>query len=249
MPIPRPTIRSEIEALLPQLRLYARALAGSQETGDTLVRALLEALLKDPESLGREHLSRQQLFRLFHAVHDPDAALPHAGRQALLLTAVVGFTTEQAAQILDQDEPQVQRSIAQACAAIGEMIRSRILIVEDEPLIAMHLQLLMEDMGHEVVAVAVSHDEAVQAASEHEIDLLLSDIQLANGSSGIDAAKVIVAQHRMPVIFITAFPDQLMTGEAPEPAFVIVKPFDKDAVGTMVSQALLALLPDFSPNT
>jgi CheY-like chemotaxis protein len=252
------SMRSRLEPHLPHLRLYARALAGSQHAGDALVRTLLSALVDQPGALSARAEPRLQLFQLFHSCHDPDhpgfcghagTSLPHPGRQALLLSVVEGFTLAQTAKILSETEAEVAQAIATARTEIAEMIRSRILIVEDEPLIAMHLEHLMEDMGHSVVAIAASRDEAVIAAQTHAPDLLLVDIQLLDGSSGIDAANSIVAQFDIPVIFITAFPERLLTGEPPEPAFLVTKPFDPDAVIATVGQALLARLPEFASAT
>ncbi len=249
------SMRSQLEPHLPHLRLYARALSGSQHAGDALVRSLLAALVVQPGALSGEADPRLQLFQLFHACHDPahpgfcghaGMALPHPDRQALLLTVVEGFNLSQTAQILDQTEHRVELAIDSARTAIADMMRSRILIIEDEPLIAMHLEQLMEDMGHSVVAIAATRDQAVIAAEAHSPDLLLVDIQLADGSSGVDAANAIVALLDIPVIFITAFPERLLTGEPPEPAFLVTKPFDPDAVVATVGQALLARLPEFA---
>jgi CheY-like chemotaxis protein len=67
---------------------------------------------------------------------------------------------------------------------------------------------------------------------------VLADIQLADGSSGIDAVKDILARLDVPVIFITAFPERLLTGERPEPTFLITKPFQRSTVKAAISQAL-----------
>jgi CheY-like chemotaxis protein len=68
--------------------------------------------------------------------------------------------------------------------------------------------------------------------------MVLADIQLADGSSGIDAVNDILAESPIPVIFITAFPERLLTGERPEPAFLVTKPFNPEMVKALISQAL-----------
>lgn len=68
--------------------------------------------------------------------------------------------------------------------------------------------------------------------------MVLADIQLADGSSGIDAVNDILAASAIPVIFITAFPEHLLTGERPEPTFLVTKPFDENMVKALISQAL-----------
>jgi DNA-binding LytR/AlgR family response regulator len=69
-------------------------------------------------------------------------------------------------------------------------------------------------------------------------NLVLADIQLADGSSGIDAVNDMVAEFEAAVVFITAFPERLLTGDKPEPAFLITKPFDANVVKAITSQAL-----------
>ena len=106
-----------------------------------------------------------------------------------------------------------------ASQQISEMIASDVLIIEDEPLIAMDIEDLVTSLGHRVLGIARTQREAVRMASERKPQLVLSDIQLADGSSGIDAVNDILRQFDVPVIFITAFPERLLTGERPEPAF------------------------------
>ena len=93
-------------------------------------------------------------------------------------------------------------------------------------------------MGHNVVGIATTRTEAVDLARKSPPDLVLADIQLADGSSGIDAVKDILADITAPVIFITAFPERLLTGQRPEPTFLISKPFREETVKTTISQAL-----------
>jgi len=90
----------------------------------------------------------------------------------------------------------------------------------------------------DVTGVAVTRDEAVQLAMAHRPGLVLADIQLADDSSGIDAVKDILAEFSVPVIFITAFPERLLTGERPEPTFLITKPFQRSTVKAQIAQAL-----------
>lgn len=238
------SLRRRIEPHLPHLRRYARALTGSQRAGDGLVRTLLQALVDGQAQLSGRDDPREALFALLHASN----RLPHEDRHALLLTVVEGFSVDQAARILREPPAAVQRSVAAARAAIAEMIRSRVLIIEDEPLIAMALEQLMTDMGHSIVGMAATEAQAVRIVAANPPDLVLADIQLADGSSGIDAVNRILAVNDVPVIFITGYPERLLTGLLPEPAFLVAKPFDPDVVAATVGQALLARLPDFAPD-
>ena len=96
----------------------------------------------------------------------------------------------------------------------------------------------MKELGHRVTGAATTYDEAVEAVSRHKPGLVLADIQLADGSSGIDAVKDILKRIDVPVIFITAFPERLLTGERPEPTFLITKPFQPETVKAAIGQAL-----------
>lgn len=246
---------------LPFLRRYGRALTGSQAEGDRYVRATLEAIVAAPEEFPRDVDPRLGLYRTFQAIwgssqiddHEADLAggsdqeaiararlarIAPISRQALLLTAMEGFTVEDAAYLIDVDTAEVDALVADALAEIEQQTRARVLVIEDEPIIAMDLETIVRDLGHEVTGVAVTRDEAVALAMEDRPGLVLADIQLADDSSGIDAVKDILAQFNVPVIFITAFPERLLTGERPEPTFLITKPFQRSTVKAAISQAL-----------
>lgn len=112
------------------------------------------------------------------------------------------------------------------------------LIIEDEPIIALDIEALVRDLGHEVTAVARTRSEARTFAASETPGLILADIQLADDSSGIDAVKDILTEHHIPVIFITAFPERLLSGDRPEPTYLITKPFKPDTVKAAIGQAL-----------
>jgi DNA-directed RNA polymerase specialized sigma24 family protein len=244
---------------LPFLRRYARALTGDQATGDRCVRLALQALAEGEESLDEALPSRVSLYRLFHVrwrrdgptVHgEASAPTPIAAarshlmriapisRQAFLLTAMEGFTLSETAQILGVDFGEIETLIQAAQHDIDEELATDVLIIEDEPVIAADIQALVEELGHTVCGLAATRDEARIAAASSAPGLVLADIQLADGSSGIDAVKDILSDVSVPVIFITAFPERLLTGERPEPAFLITKPFDPATVKAAIGQAL-----------
>lgn len=245
---------------LPFLRRYGRALTGSQTQGDRYVRATLEAIVAAPEEFPRDVDPRLGLYRTFQviwnstsvgetadagAVEDSEAIararlarMSPLSRQALLLTAMEGFTPEDAAYLIDADASRVEDLVSEALTEIEQQTRARVLIIEDEPIIAMDIESIVRDLGHELTGVAVTRDEAVALAMEDRPGLVLADIQLADDSSGIDAVKDILAEFQVPVIFITAFPERLLTGERPEPTFLITKPFQRSTVKAAISQAL-----------
>ena len=80
----------------------------------------------------------------------------------------------------------------------------RVLIVEDEAIIALHLAMLVAELGHVVCATAASAAGAIALATAHNPDVALMDIRLAQGSSGIDAARMLYAQQALRCIFLSA---------------------------------------------
>jgi DNA-directed RNA polymerase specialized sigma24 family protein/CheY-like chemotaxis protein len=245
---------------LPFLRRYARALTGSQKHGDAYVRQALEAIVSAPHEFPRDVDVRLGLYRTFQRIwqsthDDPERAVGEAeglsnvadlrlaritprSRQALLLTQLEGFTPEDAAYLMETDPAEVESLVEEAIAEIERQTHADLLIIEDEPIIAMDLETIVRDLGHNVTGVAVTRDEAVTQARAHRPGLVLADIQLADDSSGIDAVKDILSEFQVPVIFITAFPERLLTGERPEPTFLITKPFQRSTVKAAISQAL-----------
>lgn len=253
------SLASEISSHVPYLRRYARSVMGTQASGDNYVAALLEMLITDPKSLSRERGARAGLYKLFVSLWssidinlreskavtglDTNAsrnlqAISPLPRQAFLLTSVENFSRSDAAYILGVDESGVDGLLEQANHDIAAQVATRVLIIEDEPLIAMDIQAMVEDLGHEVTGIARTHDEAMRLVKQEEPGIVLADIQLADGSSGLDAVNEILKTMNLPVIFITAFPERLLTGERPEPAFLVTKPFEPTAVSALISQAL-----------
>ena len=159
-------------------------------------------------------------------------------RAALLLTAVEAFSPEEAAFIIDESPEDIENAILDAQKTIDSQLASRVLIIEDEPIIAMDLENLVTELGHKVVAVASTKDEAVAKAHAERPGLVLADINLGEGGSGIDAVSEILSAFDIPVIFITAYPEKLLTGERPEPTYLIAKPFLPETVQATVGQAL-----------
>ena len=252
------SIASLIGPQIPLLRRYARALTGSQASGDAYVAAVLETLLADSGLFDRSAEPREETYRLFSRLWNAMPLNSESGakaamasltdqrleaitplpRQAFLLTAVEGFGPEQAARVLGVEQGAFDRLIETAGREIGAQMASKVAIIEDEPLIAMDLESLVESLGHEVVGLARTRAEAVALARAARPGLVLADIRLADGSSGLDAVNEILETFRVPVIFITAFPETLLTGQRPEPAFLISKPFRAETVKAIVSQAL-----------
>jgi DNA-directed RNA polymerase specialized sigma24 family protein/CheY-like chemotaxis protein len=251
-------IAQKISPHIPYLRRYARALTGNQKSGDAYVTAAIESIITDPSSFQEELNPKVALYRVFTKIwrslrvnrqksegrtfdHDIDNKLeiitPPA-RQAFLLLTIEDFSNAEAAAVLDVSEKELDELLTQAGREIAEQIATNVLIIEDEPIIAMDVEHIVRSLGHSVAGIARTHNEAVAIARKEGIGLVLADIQLADGSSGINAVNEILQNIELPVIFITAYPERLLTGERPEPTFLITKPFQPETVKAVISQAL-----------
>jgi len=245
---------------LPYLRRYARALTGNQQSGDHYAAVTLEAILQDMDAVSGASTTRVGLFRTFHHIwstsgspveeagngESPEAqtqqrlaSLTSNTREALLLNSIEGFSAAQIGEIVDVPKSEAIELINIARNEMAQSVTGRIMIIEDEAIIAMDISAIVESMGHEVTGIARTRDQAVELARKHPPEMILADIQLADKSSGIDAvAHILEEMGDIPVVFITAFPERLLTGERPEPAFLITKPYSEDQVQSAVSQAM-----------
>ena len=253
------SLGDQIARNLPYLRRYARALTGSQATGDAFVRATLEAALADSELKQSLEGGRVPLYRAFNkvwssayldvpenvgddrhegAAQDRLKSVTPLNRQALLLTTLEDFSSDQAGEIMDMAADDIERLAQEAISEIDRESSTSVLIIEDEPLISMQLEDLVSSLGHEVCGTAATRTQAQEVVAEKTPGLVLADIQLADGSSGLDAVDDILSIGSVPVIFITAYPERLLTGDRPEPTYLVTKPFQEATVRAAISQAL-----------
>ena len=254
------SLGDQVAANLPYLRRYARALTGSQQTGDAFVRATLEAALADEGLKASLSEGRVPLYKAFNKVwssaymevadggdsngaHEAAAqdrlrSITPLNRQALLLTTLEDFSVPEAAEIMDMDQEDIETMVQEAVEEIDRESATSVLIIEDEPLISMQLEDLVRSLGHDICGTAATRTQAQEVVAERTPGLVLADIQLADGSSGLDAVDDILAIDSVPVIFITAYPERLLTGDRPEPTYLVTKPFQESTVRAAISQAL-----------
>ena len=259
------TLSTRIAPHIPYLRRYSRALTGTQTSGDAYVAAVLEAIIADISIFPQTSNDRVALYKLYTSlfgstvVSIPEPTSPYAweqrasvnlskvspiARQTFLLASVENFRVDEIAEILGTDEKHVMVLLDEASQEISRQVATDVMIIEDEPLIAMDIEQMVESLGHRVTGIARTHAEAVKLYHSTNPSMVLADIQLADGSSGIDAVNDILKSSSIPVIFITAFPERLLTGDRPEPTFLVTKPFNPDMVKALISQALF-----FNENT
>lgn len=212
---------------LPFLRRYARALTRDQAEGDALARAAAARVL-DGEAVPEGGGAR---LAMFAALHDELRARAHPlttaiDTQLLLLTALEGLSVADAASLTGLSEAEAASRCEAARRELHGSLRARVLIIEDDPIIALDIAELLRSAGHEVIGVAVSEGQAVRLAEEQRPDLVLADINLGVGGDGAAAAGRILERAPCPIVFVTAFPERALTGETREPVYVITKPFD-----------------------
>lgn len=253
------SLSTRIAAYLPTVRRFARAVTGSQTSGDAYVAAVLEALIADINVFPDAKNDRVAIYKLFANIYESTtieitpmdspfaweeraaanlAAVSPRPRLAFILDAVEEFEKDEIAEVLSITEDEVDALLTEAAKDISKQVKTDIMVIEDEPLIAMDIEQLVVELGHSVTGIARTHGEAVDLFNSSKPKMVLADIQLADGSSGIDAVNDILKNADIPVIFITAYPERLLTGERPEPTFLVTKPFNPDQVKALISQAL-----------
>jgi CheY-like chemotaxis protein len=238
--------REELIRALPYARRYARALTGSQPGGDALVAESLKAMLAGPA--GEAELGDNPRHTLYQAVTsrfdagdavaEPVSGLSMKQRQLLLLTHLEEVPLEIAAPIVALDLAEATTRLTEARERLRTSAATDVLIIEDEPIIAMDIEELVAGCGHRVVGVAATEAEAVAIATRTRPGLILADINLGAGGDGTAAVARILQHQQAPVIFVTAYPERLLTGEALEPAFVITKPFEPMTLAIATYQAV-----------
>ncbi len=255
-------LSEQLLATLPFLRRYARALTGSQNQGDQWVRLCVEVLLQQPELMQDSASSKVDIFALFHRLQRPFGALVRSGgddsdagsapqrlqaqigeipdrqRKVLLLTVLEGFAVEESAHILGITDDEAEQALRAARDELRRVASVKVLVIEDEAVIALDVAKIVRDAGHQVVGIAATESTAVALAEKHAPDLVIADIQLKGHDNGMAAVRQILKSMSVPIIFVTGFPERLLTGEGIEPAFVLTKPFDPDLLKTAMAQAL-----------
>ena len=240
--------RESLMNALPYARRYARALTGSQAAGDSLVADSVRELM---EAEAESEDPRIELYAIVTRRFDASesatakstAGLSMKQRQLLLLTALEDVELADAAVIVALPTDAAEKILAEAHQWLRAAAATDVLIIEDEPIIAMDIEELVQGCGHRVVGVATTEQDAVEMASERRPGLILADINLGVGGDGASAVARIMEHHHAPVIFVTAYPERLLTGDAVEPAFVITKPFEPLTLAIATYQAVTGGVP------
>jgi CheY-like chemotaxis protein len=228
--------RDDLVRAVPYARRYGRALSGSQQRGDALVAQALQSLASHTASDARLALYAGISAALADA-EDGEEPLSVRDRQLLLLTALEELSPAEAGQVLGMGADAAETAVAEARGKLRLAAATDVLVIEDEPIIAMDIAQLVRDCGHRVAGLATTEAEAVALAEKTKPGLILADINLGTGGDGMSAVARILQSHSAPVVFVTAYPERLLTGAQVEPTFVVTKPFDPLALAITTYQA------------
>ncbi len=227
---------------LPYARRYARALSGSQARGDALVADSLKEILANdtlpPDTRCALYACVSKRFERTTSPRLAGGGLTGKQRQLLLLTSLEEMSLDQAAPIVALDAADARIALTDAREKLRAAAATDVLIIEDEPIIAMDIEELVQSCGHRVIGTATTERDAVEIAGRTRPGLILADINLGIGGDGANAVASIQRIHPVPVIFVTAYPERLLTGEEVEPAFVITKPFEPMTLAVATFQAV-----------
>lgn len=245
---------------LPFLRRYARALTGSTERGDRVVTNCLEIATADPERYGLDGNSRLPLYRLLneltadlkpdfgdgapvHPIEEALSSLPEMLRRVYLLISLESLSTADAAEILNVPHQRAIEAMNEAQERMRDRLVANILIVEDDAIIAFDLAETIRAMGHKVCGTAATTRQALDLAEDSRPTLALMDVRLAHGDSGIATAEQLRARRSLPIIFVTAYAEEIRRRGLDQLGPVIKKPFTRDQIEQAITQAV------FNPRT
>jgi DNA-directed RNA polymerase specialized sigma24 family protein/CheY-like chemotaxis protein len=262
-------------AQLPYMRRYGRALTGSTTRGDDLVTRAVEAALTEPDryqlDTDDEPVTRRRLYTLLNGLFDADmgtigaaaiapaepghpieaalSSLPEQERRVFLLVSLEELSTPQAAEVMGIPSDEAREALGRAQNAMREQLVANILIVEDDAIIAYDLTETVLGMGHKVCGTAATMEEALAAAAANQPSLALMDLRLAHGGSGITTAQALRETRALPIIFVTAFAEELKQRGLDYLGPVIKKPFTREQIERAITQAVFTPRPGDAPPT
>jgi two-component system, response regulator PdtaR len=149
-------------------------------------------------------------------------------------TSLIDLAPAAAASSTSEDDER------HSASRIERARRLRLVIVEDDAVASMNLEAILEELGHQICDVASTASEAVRMAEQHRPELILMDIRLARGSSGIEAARTVRDSLDIPSIFVTAHSDAATIGQAmaARPLGFVTKPYTSREIAAALAEAL-----------
>lgn len=231
-----------IEKLVPYLRRFARASTGDTSTGDACVERVLQRVIDVSLDTGFEDtaIDRERLYQMLDQELNALNAAPAArARRALLLIAVENLPGRAVRRILGITADELEKMLILAEADFASSTATRMLIIEDEPLISAQLKRIAESLGHTVTGIALTADDAIAMSQKEIPDIVLCDIHLADGSQGTDAIAAMDLSDDVPVVYVTAYPEKYLSTSNEGPSYLITKPFDPEYLKAVIGHALI----------
>ncbi|MCY4334272.1 MAG: response regulator [Litoreibacter sp.] len=242
-----------LDAVMPFLRRYGRALSGCRRTGDQLANRARQ--LARPKILDVSvRAIRIELFRALADIWEDPPMLSFSqvaarnrmrqvsrhSREVLLLRTIEEFVFEDIALILRIEPESVPALFETALLEMPYRPRKRVLLIEDDTLIAMDMANCVSEMGCEVTGVARTAAQAIEMGRDMAPELIIASTELAEGSSGRAAVSALQARHpKLDAVFVSPYPEHYLTGATSEPVLIIAKPCFDVQVRSVVSQSFI----------
>lgn len=252
---------SRLIAKLPPLRRYARSLTGSTEKGDEILVRMIEAAMIAPDRFGLNTETRVPLYALLNLLFDEErenggqpvaspypieralAGLAEEERRVYLLSVLERLPVPDVAAVLAMPPQHVVLGLERARERLRQSLTQRVLVVEDNPVLAMELEGVVSSLGHEVCGTAANPRVALALAAQKPPTLALLDVRLGEGGDGIDLARELRRRGVLRTIFITAFDQELERRCATHLGQVIAKPYSTEAIRGAISRAVFMPSP------
>lgn len=237
------------------LRQFCRLLTADRMFGDEIVAMTLKDKTSKQDDKEERITAFRRLLSFWAMAYEARETAPNfsdlrllasAGpppskiQSALLLSDVLQLPEKEIADILAPCENSVTEMVITGRAMHASRARGTTVIVEDEPIITSDLRFIVEQLGATVAATANSADKAIDLIVRNKPDLILTDYNLVDEKTGIDVVAESRKTHQCPVVFVTAFPDDVLNGLDGEPDIVIGKPYTLDGIKAAVVQSLSA---------
>jgi len=171
------------------------------------------------------------------------ATLPESDRRLYLLVTLEELTLAEAAQILNLGPTEAIDRLKTARERVRSVLTQRVLVVEDNALLAMEIGEVVADMGHVVCGTAVNERQALSLLKAEKPTLALLDVRLADGGSGVEIARHLKRTRALRTIFVTAFDGDLEDLDACHLGQIVRKPFTGAAIRAAISRAVFMPQP------
>lgn len=236
------------------LRSFCRLLLSERLFGDEFVEAAFGGVSRLTENSSRERIEAfRHLLDTWRGLAGRDrqpqpfsdaALMASAGnppsdiQAALLMSDVLGLRHAEIEAILAPQPKSVMELVVAGRSQLAGSAAGRVVILEDELIIALDLKSIVEGLGASVAGMAPTAAEGLRLVDGHRPDAILVDYLLRGGETGIDLVNQAREVHDCTTIFVTAFPEKVLQGTEDEPDVVLRKPYTSEGIRAAVAQAL-----------